>query len=191
MSEILGLYMSPRRQGNSDLLLDEFLRGAAESGVGINRIYTRDLDVEGCIECGGCDETGECIIQDDMDELYPLLINAKYVVAASSIFFYGLPAKAKAFVDRSQALWNRVRLNPQLARPDGRGFFIGVGATKGKNLFEGTLLTMKYFYDALGLPAKVEELTYRRVEGKGAVRDHPTALRDVFAAGVKFGKEIK
>ena len=191
MSEILAIYMSPREGGNSDMLLDEFLRGATEAGASVKKIYTRNLEIEGCVECGGCDETGECVLQDDMDDLYPVLAGAKYVVTASSIFFYGLPAKAKAMVDRSQALWSRVRLNPELARPDGRGFFIGVGATKGKNLFEGTVLTIKYFLDALGLPAKVEELTYRQVEAKGAVKEHPTAMKDVYEAGLKFGREIK
>ncbi|MBW2090745.1 MAG: flavodoxin family protein [Deltaproteobacteria bacterium] len=185
-TEVLALALSPREGGNSDLLLDEFLRGVKEAGAGIKRLAARELSVRGCLECGECDETGECIIRDDMDELYPLLISAKRIVIASPIFFYGLPSEGKAIIDRTQALWNRIRLNPELKRKDGLGFFIGVGATRGKNLFEGSSLTIKYFLDAIGLPMEFSSLTYRRVEAKAAIRDHPTALGDAFAAGKTF-----
>jgi multimeric flavodoxin WrbA len=186
MNSVLGLYLSPREGGNSDLLLDEFLRGCKEAGAAVQAVTARKLEIEGCIECGGCDETGECILTDDMDEVYPLLLATKRLVVASPIFFYGLPAHGKALVDRSQALWNRVRLNPELRRGDGRGFFIGVGATKGQNLFDGTNLTIKYFLDAVGLPLKMDSLTFRQVEKKGAIMDHPAALHEAYQAGRAF-----
>ncbi len=189
MKDIAALYFSPRVKGNSDLLLDEFLRGASEAGVGAKRIYARKLNVQACTECGGCDETGECVLRDDMDELYPILIEAEKVVVVVPIFFYGLPSDGKAIVDRSQALWNRVRLKPELKRPHGRGFFLGIGATRGQNLFEGPTLTIKYFCDALGLPLQIDTLTFRRVEAKGAIKEHPTAMADAFAAGKKFAEE--
>ena len=189
MNEVLGLSFSPRQGGNSDLLLDEFLRGVHDSGAGVRVVYARDLEIEACTECGGCDETGECVLEDDMDDLYPVLVETRRIVVASPIFFYGLPGRGKAMVDRCQALWNRVRLNPGLRRPDGRGFFMSVGATKGKDLFEGSILTIKYFFDALGLPTRVESLTYRRIEAKGAVKDHPTALADAYQAGLEFGRD--
>lgn len=186
MTGILALGLSPRQGGNSDILLDEFVRGAREAGAEVTVIFARDLDIQGCVECGGCDETGECVIQDDMDEVYPLLIEAGRVAVAGPVFFYGLPAQGKALVDRCQALWNRNQLDPDLKRPDGRGFFIGVGATKGQNLFEGLTLTVKYFLDALGLPLTLDTLTFRRIEGKGAIKDHPTALADAYKAGREF-----
>ena len=186
MKNILALYMSPRPGGNSDLLMDEFLKGASEAGLEARRIYVRDLDMGGCIECAGCDETGECILRDDMDDLYPLLIETERLVTTAPIFFYGLPSQGKAVIDRCQALWNRVRLNPELKRPQGKGFFLGVGATKGQNLFDGTLLGMKYFHEAVGLPTRCDSLTFRKVEAKGAIKDHPTALREAFEAGKAF-----
>jgi len=184
--DILALTMSPRMHGNSDLLLESFLAGAEEAGARCRRIDARDLDVRDCTECGACDETGECILVDDMEALYPLLAEAPRVVVASPIFFYNVPAVGKAVIDRCQALWNRMHLHPELKRPDGAGFFLGVGATRGKNLFEGTLLTITYFLDAIGLPCRVESLTYRRVEGKGAIQEHPTALAEAREAGRAF-----
>ncbi|MFH1090069.1 MAG: flavodoxin family protein [Pseudomonadota bacterium] len=186
MTEVLGLYFSPRQGGNSDLLLNEFLRGAREAGARVETVVVRDLNFQGCIECAGCDDDGECVLTDDMDQVYPLLIKADRVVTTSPIFFYGLPSQGKALVDRCQALWHRVRLYPELRRPEGRGFFLGVGATRGQNLFDGTLLTMKYFYDAIGLPAKCESLAFRRLDALGAIREHPSALAEAYEAGKRF-----
>ncbi|MEE9435439.1 MAG: flavodoxin family protein, partial [Candidatus Adiutricales bacterium] len=107
--EILALALSPRKSGNSDLMLDAFIQGAEEIGARVTRLAARSLKVKGCLECGECDEAGVCIIRDDMDDLYPLLIETRRIVLASPIFFYGVPSEGKAIVDRTQALWNRVR----------------------------------------------------------------------------------
>ncbi|MBU2552524.1 MAG: flavodoxin family protein [Proteobacteria bacterium] len=189
MSRVLGIYMSPRAEGNSDLLLDAFLAGAREAGAVVETIYIRDHDIQACAECAGCDETGECVLTDDMDDLYPLMMRADRVVVAAPIFFYGLPSGGKALVDRCQALWNRVRLDPDQRRSNGRGFFLGVGATKGKDLFEGSLLTVKYFMDAIGLPAQTDELTFRQVEAKGDIKNHPDALKQAHQAGTAFAAD--
>lgn len=184
--DVVAFYLSPRAKGNSDILMDEFLRGVEESGGHAVKIYSRKLNIQGCIECGGCDDTGECVLNDAMDDVYPLLIETKRIAVAVPIFFYGPPAQGKALIDRSQALWNRVRLKPELKKPDGRGFMLGVGASKGDNLFEGTELCIKYFLDACGIPLKLDVLNYRRIEAKGAIKEHPTALKDAYEAGGRF-----
>lgn len=189
MTDVLGLLFSPRAGGNSDLLMDEFLKGALSTGANVKAIYVRDLDISGCMECGGCDESGECIIDDDMNALYPLLLSTKRLAVASPVFFYGPPSQGKAVIDRCQALWNRTRLDSSLKRADGRGFFLGVGATKGQNLFDGSLLCIKYFLDAIGLPLKLDSLTYRKIESKEAIKAHPSALTEAYEAGRLFATE--
>jgi len=59
--KVLGIYGSPRKGGNTDQLLDKVLEGAQSSGAEVKKVYTRDLNLCGCIECGGCDKTGECV----------------------------------------------------------------------------------------------------------------------------------
>jgi len=186
--DILALAFSPRKEGNSDLLLDAFISGCEDQGARVTRLAARSLNVRGCLECGECDEAGICVIRDDMDDLYPLLVETSRIVVASPIFFYGVPSGGKAIVDRTQALWNRIQLHPELKRPAGRGFFLGLGATRGRDLFEGSLLMFKYFLEAIGLPKKTESLTYRKIEAKGAVKDHPTALQEAYAAGKTFSQ---
>jgi len=187
--DVLAFHFSPRKGGNSDLLLDAFLEGVKETGVNVERFNVRELDIHGCLSCGGCDDDGECVVQDDMQDLYPLLIKTRRIVVASPVFFYGPPSEGKALIDRCQALWNRTRLFPELKREDGRGFYIGVGATRGQDLFTGSLLTIKYFLDALGLPKEVESLSFRRIDARAAIKDHPSALSEAKAAGLAFPKE--
>jgi multimeric flavodoxin WrbA len=186
--KVAGIYGSPRPGGNSDLLLDRVLEGAGSAGAKIQKIYVRDLNISGCLECGGCDKTGECVRSDDMKTVYPVLWEAEVIFLASPIFFYGLSAQAKALVDRSQAMWSRRRLEKTLERrkiyDHGRGYLIAVGATKGKNLFDGAELTAKYFFDALDKSYE-GGLFFRSVEGKGRIINHPTALKEAYDLGIK------
>jgi len=185
--KVLGIYGSPRKNGNSDLLLDKVLEGARSAGAEINKVYVRDLKISGCCECGGCDKTGECVIQDEMENIYPSLWDSQIIFLSSPIFFYGLPAQAKMLVDRSQAMWSKRMLEkPPEQRKSydhGRGYLVAVGATKGKNLFEGIQLTAKYFFDALDKSYE-GGLFFRAVEGKGNITDHPTAIQEAYDLGV-------
>ncbi|MFH1491579.1 MAG: flavodoxin family protein, partial [Pseudomonadota bacterium] len=71
--KVLGIYGSPRKKGNTDQLLDRALEGAEAEGAEVTRVYARDLKMSGCIECGGCDKTGQCVVKDDMQTVYPLM----------------------------------------------------------------------------------------------------------------------
>ena len=151
--KVLGIYGSPRKGGNSDYILDRALEGAASAGADIERIYVRDMIFSGCIECGGCDATGECVVQDDMQKFYDLLLDSRIIFVASPVFFYGMSAQVKAFIDRCQALWNRQRNSTtaeERRRHDGgTGFLMMTGAASGLYLFTNSEFTAKYFFDAL------------------------------------------
>lgn len=183
--KVLGLFGSPRRGGNTDLLLEEMLKGAEEAGLQIERIIISQLKFSPCIECRGCDETGECVLNDDMEKVYPKLVEADCIILASPIFFYGVTAWTKAFIDRVQSLWvrkYRLKLPPEEPGRRRKGFFISVGATKGARLFDGAMLTVKYFFDAVGADF-AGQLLFKGVEDKGDIRNHPNALREAFEAG--------
>ncbi|MFN3534886.1 MAG: flavodoxin family protein, partial [Desulfatiglandales bacterium] len=69
MSTVLGIYGSPRKGGNTDILLDTVLQTIEENGVDVQRVFVRNLKMTGCIECGKCDDTGICAINDQMQEV--------------------------------------------------------------------------------------------------------------------------
>ncbi len=183
---VLGLFGSPRRGGNTEILLEEVLRGAEKEGAKVERLYLSDSTITPCKECHGCDETGHCIILDDMEKIYPKLLEADVVILASPIFFYGVTAWTKALIDRSQALWVRKYLlkEPSLGKEGKKrkGFFISLGATKGQKVFEGSILTVKYFFDVLNADY-AGDLLFRGVEAKGDILKHPEALQQAFEAG--------
>jgi multimeric flavodoxin WrbA len=187
--KVLGIYGSPRKNGNTDLLLDRALDGAASQGAAIARIYARKVDAVGCRSCGGCNETGRCTVKDRMQEIYPMLRSAQAIVIATPIYFYAMPAQLKAIIDRGQAPWNERRLTKpkeQWKRYDrGRGYLIAIGATKGKQLFAGVELTARYFFDALDMSYE-GGLLLREIEAKGAVQNHPDALSQAFELGQRI-----
>ncbi len=187
--KILGIYGSPREGGNSDLLLERALEGARSAGAEVDSIAVRDYCYQGCVECGGCDQTGVCVLKDDMQILYPKLKEAEVILVATPVFFYGVPAQLKALIDRSQALWAQGRLRRAEGRErrsdGGRGYLIAVGATRGKQLFEGIELTVRYFFDALD-KRYGGGIFFRQIEGKGAIRKDPSALEKAF----EFGKQL-
>ena len=191
MMKVLGIYGSPRKNGNTDQLLDRALEGAESAGAEVSRISVRDLKISGCIECGGCDKTGKCVVEDDMQKVYPLLEEANVIFLASPIFFYGMTAQVKALVDRCQAMWSGRMLNktPEERKTydSGRGYLIAVGATRGKNLFEGVQLEAKYFYDALDMSYE-GGIFFRSLEKRTAVKETPETLQEAFNLGIKAVK---
>ncbi len=180
--KVLGIHGSPRRGGNSDLLLQKALEGARSAGAEVSSLRAADLDMGGCRECGGCDQTGECVVDDDMQQVYPKLAEADAIILATPIFFYAPPAQLKALIDRAQARWNLRRLSGKRKHESGTGYLIAVGATKGKNLFTGTELIARYFFDALDMDYG-GAILFSRVDQKGAVANHPDALDQAFELG--------
>ncbi len=186
--KVLGIYGSPRKGGNTDLLLDRVLAGAVAAGAEVSCIYVRDMSFDGCIECGGCNETGHCVVEDDMQAVYPQLLEARVVFLASPVFFYGLTAQVKALIDRCQALWNLRRLTKKTAeerkRHDGGcGFLVMAGAAGGLNLYTGSELTAKYFFDALD--KSYGGGAFFRAEAAGDVLKIASDIERAF----RFGKE--
>lgn len=176
---VLGLQGSPRIKGNTAMLLDAFLREAERAGARTVSLDVARKKISPCLECGTCEKRGFCPIDDDMQEVYPLLRHADIIVAATPVFFYGVTAQLKALIDRTQALWSR-RYVLGLRDPGRKwrqGVSLAVGATKGKNLFEGIDLTMKYFFDAVGANF-AGSVGYKQIEGPGDIARHPTALED-------------
>jgi len=180
----LGLQGSPRKKGNSDLLLAMLMDALRLRGAVTHTIEVTRQKIEPCKELTVCEKKGYCPIDDDMGrEIYGLLRQADIIVAASPIFFYNVTAQLKALIDRCQTLWARKYMLKLKDPGHGvrRGFLLGVGATKGKQLFDGMHLTAKYFFDAVAASYS-GSLTYRGVEGRGHILEQPDLEADVACA---------
>lgn len=176
---------SPRKGGNTDRLLGEFVRGFRAGGGEAEKACVGDLGIAPCRALMDCERTGECAIADGMQALVARMRAADRIAIASPIFFYGLPAQLKAAVDRGQFLWARKHLL-KIGPPDEKqAFVLLLGATKGENLFRGSLLTLKYFLEPFGIRI-AGKLLYRKVDRPGDIERHPSALAEAFRAGKNF-----
>ncbi len=191
---ILGLNGSPRRGGNTELLLNAFFSGVASTKREGEILNLSSLQIIGCRECLDCFQSGICPINDEMTPLYEKIIAARAVVLASPIFFYGITAWAKAPVDRCQALWARKYvLKTSLTAtgaPKKKGYFISVGGTKGAKMFDGAILTARYFFDAIDAGYD-GELLFRKIDAKADIQNEPGALERAFNEGVILASSIE
>jgi multimeric flavodoxin WrbA len=186
MVKIVAIYGSPRRKGNTSLLLKKAAEGARDAGAQVEEVILRDLKISPCLEIYGCKQTGRCVIKDDFQGVYDQLLACQGLMLATPIFFYTVSAHTKTLMDRCQSLWVKkywLEKTPFGKRDFKRkGLFISVGATKGKKLFDGTLLTVRYFFDPLDMELW-RSLLYRGIDFEGDVLKHPQYLEEAYQAG--------
>lgn len=119
--KVLILSGSPRKGGNSDLLCDEFMRGALEAGHQVEKIRVASKKIAPCSGCYYCrNHGGECARKDDMAEILQKMIDTDVLVLATPVYFYSIDAQLKTLVDRSLARWREVR-GKELKRYDFSG----------------------------------------------------------------------
>jgi len=189
MSDILAIYGSPRRNGNTAALLKHAVQGARDAGARVEEIVLRDMKISPCLEIYGCRETGRCVIKDDFHKVCDLIAASDGIMLASPIFFYTVSAHTKILMDRCQSLWVKKYWIDKVAygmwEPKRQGLVISVGATRGKKLFDGMLLSMRYFFDVLDMKLW-DSLLYRQLDLENDVLAHPEYLEQAYARGREF-----
>jgi hypothetical protein len=175
---VLGIAGSPRRNGNTETLLDWCLAAAADAGAEVVKFRLRELDIGGCIACDGCIDDGACIVEDGMDQLYPYLRSAESIVLSAPIFSMGMSAQAKAMVDRCQPFWAMRYVLRQPLRPTGApermGAFLSCAGTTYETVFDGARQVAKYFWHVLEA-SSAGELLCPGVDAKGDIHNFPQA----------------
>jgi multimeric flavodoxin WrbA len=193
MAQIVAIYGSPRRRGNTATLLKHAVQGAVDAGARVNEIILRDLKMSPCLEIYACKKEGKCAIKDDFHNVVDQILSADGLILASPIFFYTVSAHTKILMDRCQSLWVKKYWIDKVPfgqwEPKRKGLFISVGATKGKKLFNGVLLTVKYFFDVLDMEL-FGSLLYRGLEFEDDVLKHPEYLKEAYEAGKALAEAL-
>jgi len=187
---VLGISGSPRRNGNTETLLDSALEGAIEGGADVVKVCLNELDMKGCQECGGCLNTGKCVIDDDMQRIYDLIEDADVIIVASPIFFSGLSSQVKMVVDRCQCIWARKN---KLHRPLGDtkrrvGGFLSVGGMRRSD-FSNAISVMKVFFVILDVEYS-GELIHPWIDEEGAILEHPDLLKSARELGTELVRVV-
>lgn len=192
-NRIVAVYGSPRRRGNTATLMQAAAAGARAAGAEVDEIVLRDLKISPCLEIYSCRENGECRIRDDFQSVRERVLAAGGLMLASPIFYYAVSAHTKILMDRFHSLWvKRAWVDPQQERTQTRrkGLFISTGATQGRRLFEGTVLSVRYFFDTLEMDLW-RTLLYRGLEGESDVLGHPDYLAEARRAGDDLARALR
>ena len=105
MKKVIGFLGSPRRGGNSEILLDCALKGAQNAGAESRKIIVSELKIAPCAACYACQADGICVIKDDFQEIHRLLREENLFLFAFPLYFMSMPAQLKALIDRAQCCW--------------------------------------------------------------------------------------
>jgi len=176
---------SPRKDGNSELLLKEAIRGVEASGSEVQVFRLNLMNIKPCQNCGGCDETGICVLDDDMNEIYRQIRAVERFILASPIFFFGLSAQTKIMIDRCQSFWCEKYLlkKPIPEGEQGRkGLLLLVGGMKKEIGIDCSDATAKAFFRTISVKEH-KRLAFLSIDAKGAILGHPSALGEAYEAG--------
>ena len=166
--KVLILSGSPRKDGNSDILCNEFMRGAAESGNEVEKIRVAEKKIGFCTGCYACRNTGVCAIKDDMDEVMQKLIDADVIVLASPVYFYSIDAQLKALIDRTVCRWTEVK--------DKEFYYIMTAADSGIESMETTLACFRGYADCVEGAKEMGIIYGTGVYEKGEIKDKKAML---------------
>ncbi len=175
MKKVLILSGSPRKGGNSDLLCDEFAKGAKDAGNEVEKINVAEKNIHPCIGCYSCREKGKCVFQDDMGELLQKMIDCDVLVLSSPVYFYSICAQLKGVIDRTVARWTEIR-NKEL-------YYIATAAEDEADTMDITFSCFHGF--ALCIEGSVEagSLCGKGVHDKGEIKTKPQLLRSAYNMG--------
>ena len=175
--KVLILSGSPRKNGNSDLLCSEFLRGAQEAGHTVEKIRVQEKKVACCLACYACRDTGVCAIKDDMAAIMQQIIDCDVLVLASPVYFYSIDAQLKAVIDRTVCRWTEVK--------DKEMYYIMTAADEERSSMDTTLACFRGYADCIEGAVEKGALYGTGVYEAGAVRQ--TALMQ---QAYEMGKSI-
>jgi multimeric flavodoxin WrbA len=177
---------SPRHFGNTDIVIKKVLEGMGLADHEI--IKLNDLDIKGCQGCKSCRKEGAagCVKNDDMQKLYPKIIDADVIIIGSPIYYGYLTGQTKCFIDRWYAFRDS---NRELRFPEGkRCIFILVQGAPGRERYKEVITDMRYIFTKYGIDLKV--IVADGVEEKGSVLDKDDILQEAYFRGSEVKKFI-
>lgn len=177
MKNVLILSGSPRKGGNSDILCDEFAKGALEAGHNVEKIRVAEKNIGYCRACYTCKGSGVCVIKDDMADLLQKMIDSDVIVLASPVYFYSIDAQLKAVIDRTVARWTEIR--------DKEFYYIVTAADSELESAETTLACFRGFAECVEGAQEMGVIYGMGAYEKGEVKSTPA-----FTAAYQMGKSV-
>ena len=194
-SKVLAIGASPRKGGNSDILLKHFCAGVNSAGIETEEIQLRDCQITPCIGCELCRRTGECSrFTDDMVGIYKKIIESRGLFLISPVHNYNITAWMKGFIDRLYCFYDFAEPRPgywssKLANQGRKAIVAAVAEQTNKKDMGFTLEAMQMPLEALGYEI-IMKFPVLGVFEKGKVTDRPEIIRTAEMYGKKLAKDI-
>ncbi len=193
--KILAIGASPRKGGNSDILLRHFLAGAKKAGVETEEIQLRDCQITPCIGCELCRQAGECTrFNDDMVGIYNKIIESRGLFLISPVHNYNITAWMKGFIDRLYCFYEFSEPRPghwssKLANQGRKAVVAAVAEQPKKEDMGFTLEAMQRPLEALGYEV-TQKFPVLGIFAKGKVANFPEIIRTAEMYGEKLARDI-
>jgi multimeric flavodoxin WrbA len=188
--KVCGIVGSPKKGGNTDLLVSQVLEGARSEGAMVEKIYLNDLRIKPCQSCGVDPNPKFCLFDDDMKVIYSALESSDAIVLGSPVYFDTVSAQTKLMIDRSNCLM------PYVTKPDGssgfvrriekrkKGVFIAVAGTGQE--FDTILTTVKGFFHWADIEL-METILYRHDDSElGSVKNKKRKKNEAIEVGSRL-----
>ena len=191
MTKILGISGSPRRNGNTETLLDYALEGASQAGAVVDKVVVSELCLRPCCECAGCDKTAVCVIKDDMRLIYKKIDISDALIISSPIYFGSITSQLKTMIDRFQPYWiKKYMLKKAVSKKTGRkGIFLCVSGSDRKTSFMNARSIVNIFFTTLDIKYFGSIFCGGLEEAGGAKKD-ARVLKRSFNMGAKLAKKV-
>lgn len=172
--KIIIISSSPRRGGNSDTLCDQFMRGAADAGHSVQKVFLRDKKVNYCLGCGLCTTGKPCPQKDDAAGIIAAMLEADVIVMGTPVYFYSMSAQLKTLIDRCCARYTELS-NKEF-------YLIMTAAERDAGAMQPTVAVLRGFLDCLDNPVERGIIYGLGVWQAGEVKATP-AMREAYEAG--------
>jgi len=190
MAKIVIVKGSPRRFGNSAILADQVAAGAEAAGSTVESFYLHGMDIQPCDACDSCQgvEAIDCIIEDDMQTLYPKLRAADAVVYASPIYWFTVSAQIKLFMDRCYGMGSDIDGAEEHVLAGKR---IGVVLTYGGDdpFDSGAINAIPMFQDTFNyIPAEIVDIVYGYAQDAGEIQGNEDVMEKAYELGMTLAQ---
>lgn len=177
--KVLILSSSPRKGGNSDLLCEEFMKGAQENGNDVEKIFIANQKINYCMGCGVCNSTHQCVQNDDMVEILDKMVSADVIVIATPVYFYSMNGQLKTLIDRTVPRYTEIS--------DKDFYYIMTAADTDSNMLERNIEGLRGFTEDCLSGTKEKGIIY----GTGAWEKGEIKKALAFSQAYELGRGIK
>jgi len=192
--KVLAINGSPRKNGNTETVLDAFLKGSSDAGADVEKIRLVDIDYKCCKGCNACHKKGVCVIKDNLTPVFDAVGSADILVLASPIYSMTVTAEMKAFIDRGQFLWAQKFKTKTLVFDEEHlkkhiGVFMSTSGQPVDGIFDAAFPVARAFFNDAGF-SYTENVLFAGMDARGGVKNWKESVDEAYSRGKEITSRL-